>query len=87
MAARNDSGADWNSGKARMRSYVSSGMPYIVEAVSGDGRTGLDGFVSELKVRINDKASGTGAALDLAKVGVPDLWRRISIPLPVFIWV
>lgn len=56
-----------------MRSYVSSGMPCMVEAVSGDGRTGLDGFVSELKVRINDKASGTGAAFAFAKVGVPDL--------------
>jgi hypothetical protein len=49
----------------------------MVEAVRGDGRTGLAGFVSELKLRISDKASGTGAAFDLAKVGVPGLWRRI----------
>lgn len=56
-----------------MRSYISSGMPWIVDAVSGDGRTGLDGFVSELKVLINDRASGTGAVFALAKVGVPGL--------------
>ena len=57
-----------------MRSYMSRGMPWIVDAVRGDGRIGLAGFVSELKVLINDKASGTGAAFALlANVGPPAL--------------
>ena len=50
----------------------------MVEAARGEGRTGLDGFVSESKVLINESASGTGATFALlAKVGVPALWRRI----------
>lgn len=73
MAARNSTGAERNSGKDRMRSYISSGIPWIVDAVSGDGRTGLAGLVSELNVLINDMASGTGAAFALAKVGAPGL--------------
>lgn len=49
-------------------------MPWIVDAVRGDGRIGLAGFVSELKVLTKDKASGTGAAFALlANVGVPGL--------------
>ena len=63
-----------------MRSYMSNGMPCIVEAVSGEGRTGLAGFVSELKDLIRDNAAGTGAAFALAKVGPPDLWRLILKP-------
>lgn len=50
-------------------------MPWIVDAVRGEGRMGLAGLVSELNVLINDRASGTGAAFALANVGVPDLWR------------
>lgn len=45
----------------------------MVDAVSGEGRTGRDGFVSELKVRIRDRASGTGALALLAKDGPPAL--------------
>lgn len=46
----------------------------MVDAVSGDGRMGLAGFVSELKVLIKDNASGTGAAFALlANVGAPVL--------------
>ena len=57
-----------------MRSYMSSGIPWIVDAVSGEGRIGLDGFVSELKDLINDNASGTGAAFALlANVDAPGL--------------
>ena len=49
-------------------------MPWIVDAVRGEGRIGLAGLVSELKLLINDKASGTGAALALvANVGGPAL--------------
>ena len=49
-------------------------MPWIVDAVRGDGRIGLDGFVSELKDLINDNASGTGAAFALlANVEAPGL--------------
>ena len=74
MAARNASGAERKRGNARIRSYISSGMPWIVDAVRGEGRIGLAGLVSELKVLINDKASGTGAALALvANVGGPAL--------------
>ena len=74
MAARNASGADRKRGNARMRSYMSSGMPWIVDAVRGDGRIGLDGFVSELKDLTNDNASGTGAAFALlANVEAPGL--------------
>lgn len=51
----------------------------MVDAVSGDGRMGLDGLDSELNVLIRDKASGIGAACVLvAKVMPPaPLWRRI----------
>ena len=46
----------------------------MVDAVRGDGRIGLAGLVSELKVLIRDSASGTGAALALlANVGAPAL--------------
>ena len=49
-------------------------MPWIVDAVRGDGRIGLDGFVSELNVLIKDNASGTGAAFALlANVEAPGL--------------
>lgn len=72
MAARKASGAERNSGNVRIRSYMSSGIPWMVDAVSGDGRTGREGFVSELNDRTIDRASGTGDAL-LAKVGPPAL--------------
>lgn len=45
----------------------------MVDAVSGEGRTGREGFVSEWKVRIKDRASGTGAFALLAKGGPPVL--------------
>lgn len=49
----------------------------MVDAVSGEGRTGLEGFVSELKVRMSERASGTGGALALlAKVVPPAPLRR-----------
>lgn len=82
MAARNDSGAERKSGKLRMRSSMSKGMPWMVEAVRGEGRTGLEGFVSELKVLMSDRASGTGGALVLlAKVVPPAPDRRNRILL------
>lgn len=37
-------------------------MPCIWEDASGDGRTGRLGFVSELKERIRETVSDTGAA-------------------------
>ena len=53
-------------------------MPWIVDAVRGEGRIGLAGLVSELNVLIRDKVSGTGAGFALlANVGAPALWRRI----------
>lgn len=80
MAARKDSGAERKRGKLRMRSSISNGMPWMVEAVRGEGRTGLEGFVSELKVLISDRASGTGGALALlAKVVPPAPVRRDRI--------
>ena len=49
-------------------------MPWIFAAVRGDGRIGLDGFVSEMNVLIKDNASGTGAAFALlANVEAPGL--------------
>lgn len=52
-------------------------MPWIVEAVRGEGRIGLEGFVSELKVLMSDNASGTGGALiRLANVVPPAPDRR-----------
>jgi hypothetical protein len=57
MAAKKDSGADWNSGNERMRSSMSSGMSRMADLVSGEGRTGLAGFVSELKDRMRDTVS------------------------------
>ena len=63
-----------------MRSSMSSGMPWIVDAVSGEGLTGLDGFDSELNVLISDRVSGIGAAFALVAKAVPPallLWRRI----------
>lgn len=44
-----------------MRSTKSSGISGIVEAVKGEGRTGLVGFVSRLKERIRERESGIGA--------------------------
>ena len=38
-------------------------MPRICEAASGDGRTGREGFISVLKVRIGDIGSGTAVAV------------------------
>lgn len=47
-------------------------MPWMVDAVSGEGRTGLDGFVSELNDLIRDNVSGTGEAFALlANVELP----------------
>ena len=80
MAARKLSGAERNSGKFLMRSSISSGMPWIVDAVNGDGRTGLDGFDSELNVLISERASGIGVAFALVAKAVPPalvLWRRM----------
>lgn len=71
MAARNDSGADRNNGKLRIRSSISKGIPCMVDAVSGEGRIGLEGFVSELKVLMSESASGTGGALALLANVVP----------------
>ena len=48
-------------------------MPWMVDAVSGEGRTGREGFVSELNDRTKDRASGTGAFALLANVGPPGL--------------
>lgn len=50
---------------------MSSGISCIVDAVKGDGLTGLEGLLSELKVLINDRASGTGAAFALLANVVP----------------
>lgn len=57
----------------------------MVDAVSGDGLIGLDGFVSELNVLIKDKASGIGAAFALLENVMPPapLWRRIVKCYPV----
>lgn len=55
-------------------------MPWMVDAANGDGRTGLDGFDSELNVLIKDRASGIGAAFALVANAVAPalvLWRRI----------
>ena len=74
------SGAERKSGKFLMRSSISKGMPCIVDAVNGDGRIGLEGFVAESNVLINDKASGIGAAFALVANAVDpalDLWRRM----------
>lgn len=82
MAARKDSGAERKRGKLRIRSSMSSGMPWMVDAVSGEGRMGLEGFVSELKVLMSDRASGTGGALArLANVVPPEAVRRDRIIL------
>lgn len=53
----------------------------MVDAVSGDGRIGLDGFVSELNVLIRESASGMGAAFALLAKAVPPAprWRRIPL--------
>ena len=53
-------------------------MPCMVDDERGDGRTGLEGLVSELKDLKVDSESGIGVALALlAKVGPPGLCRRI----------
>lgn len=52
----------------------------MVDAVNGEGRIGLDGFVSELNVLINERVSGIGAAFALVANAVPPalvLWRHI----------
>ena len=50
----------------------------MVDDESGDGRTGLDGLVSELKDLNVDSVSGIGVAFALlAKVGPPGLYRLI----------
>ena len=36
-------------------------MPWIVEAVSGEGRIGREGFDSELNMRMSEMVSGIGA--------------------------
>lgn len=59
----------------------------MVDAVSGDGLIGLDGFVSELNDLIRESASGIGAAFALLAKVVPPAprWRRMllrySIPI------
>lgn len=58
MAARKESGADWNSGKDRSLSMSSRGRPCIVEAERGEGRTGRVCIVSESKERIRLMGSG-----------------------------
>lgn len=57
MAIKKSSGADWNSGNVRTRSTKSRGISLIVEAVSGEGRMGREGFVSTLKERIRETGS------------------------------
>ena len=57
----------------------------MVEAVKGDGLIGLEGLLSELKVLINDKASGTGAAFALLANVMPPpllpcLLERMMLP-------
>jgi hypothetical protein len=51
----------------------------MVDAVKGEGRTGRDGFVSELNVLIKESASGTLAGFVLLANVVPPttLWRRM----------
>ena len=66
MAAKNASGAERKRGNDLIRSYMSKGIPCMVEAVRGDGRIGLVGFVSELKDLKVDIVSGTAAAPALA---------------------
>lgn len=44
MDNRNESGADWKSGKAFNRSRSSRGRPAIVELPKGEDLTGLLGF-------------------------------------------
>lgn len=61
MAARKESGAETKRGNDLIRSTRSSGISGIVEAVSGEGRTGRVGFVSMLKERMRDSESGIGA--------------------------
>jgi len=59
MATRKSSGADMKSGNDLMRSTTSRGMSGMVEAVSGEGRTGRVGFVSTLKERRTDETDST----------------------------
>jgi hypothetical protein len=58
MAARKESGADWNRGKDRSLSMSSRGSPWIVEAERGEGRTGRVCIVSESKDRMRLIGSG-----------------------------
>jgi hypothetical protein len=48
-----------NSGKERRRSSRSSGRPWIVDAVKGEGRTGLVGLVADSYARMVANVSGT----------------------------
>lgn len=79
MAARKESGAERNRGKERSRSNRSKGSPWIVEAVKGEGRMGLEGFVSDSKARMSDMGSGTVPPLTRPPwtAGLPALYRRI----------
>lgn len=43
----------------------------MVDAVSGEGRIGREGLVSELNLRIRDNASGMGVAFALFTKVVP----------------
>jgi hypothetical protein len=65
MAARKESGAETKSGKERSRSKSSRGRPRMVEAVSGEGLTGLVGFASESKalMRDNDGRGNAGSKM------------------------
>lgn len=57
-----------------MRSSISRGMPCTVDAASGEGRIGLEGLLSELKVRNMERLSGNGGAFPrLANVVPPAL--------------
>lgn len=79
MAARNESGADRKRGKERSLSKRSKGRPWMVEAVKGDGRMGLEGFVSDSKARMSDMGSGTVPPLTRLPwtAGLPALYLRM----------
>ena len=77
MAARKESGAERKRGKDRMRSTRSSGISGMVDAVKGDGRTGLVGFVSLLNDLIRDNESGIGAPLPRNGELLPPRLRRM----------
>lgn len=78
MAAKKESGAERKRGNDRMRSTRSSGISGMVDAVNGDGRTGLAGLVSILNDLIKDNESGIGAPLPLKGELLPPRLRRIA---------